>query len=168
VRWDFESDGSWDTAWGVEKVVTHEFPAAGMKAITLEVRDPEGAVSSQSKEIVVSTTPIASFVVEPDSGTTATVFQVDASASSDAEDPVTLIQVRWDWEDDGSWDTPYAVTKTATHRYMAIGRKTIRLEARDSHGLVGSTSRSVVVGVLGDGGGGGSDNENRAYGSSRR
>lgn len=52
-----------------------------------------------------NTAPIASFVIFPDSGNTSTIFHFDASSCNDNEDPVSSLHVRWDWENDGAWDT---------------------------------------------------------------
>ena len=91
------------------------------------------------------TAPTASFVVAPDSGTTQTVFQFDASGSSDVEDPVESLQVRWDWEDDGTWDVDYSTAKTAQHRYATTGTKTILLQVKDTEEQTGTASRTVVI-----------------------
>ena len=71
--------------------------------------------------------PDAYFTVTPESGTTETEFSFDASNSSDFEDPVSSLQVRWDWENDGNWETNYSTTKTATHQYGAAGTYTVHL-----------------------------------------
>ncbi|RLF39739.1 MAG: hypothetical protein DRN21_03195, partial [Thermoplasmata archaeon] len=61
-----------------------------------------------------NTPPTACFTVSPPSGNLDTIFSFDASCSSDAQDPEPALQVRWDWENDGVYDTPYTTTKTAT------------------------------------------------------
>ena len=97
----------------------------------------------------VNTAPTACFTVSPDSGTTETVFQFDASCSSDKKGPASDLEVRWDWESDGTWDTPYSTTKTASHQYSTTGTKTITLEVKDTGGLTDQTTRQVQV--TGDG-----------------
>lgn len=92
-----------------------------------------------------NTAPDASFTVTPESGTTETDFNFDASGSSDAQDDVSVLEVRWDWENDGVWDTSFSTTKTDTLRYGTTGTKTIRMEVKDTGGLTGSTTRSVSV-----------------------
>lgn len=68
---------------------------------------------------------------------------VDAQGSADAEDRDELLEVRWDWEDDDIWDTEWSFVKTASHEYTWGGTYTIRLEARDTVGLTGNTTRQV-------------------------
>ena len=61
--------------------------------------------------------PTASFSVTPDHGNINTIFTVDAGGSSDSEDDLDSLLVRWDWENDMMWDTDYSLSKTATHMY---------------------------------------------------
>jgi uncharacterized protein (TIGR02145 family) len=103
---------------------------------------------SESSKITIKINnglPVASFTVLPSNGDSSTVFQVDASGSTDREDPVNALQVRWDWEDDGAWDTDYSITKTASHQYDTEGTKTIRLEVRDTFGQTDTTSGQVTI-----------------------
>lgn len=99
-------------------------------------------VSLNKKE---NTPPSASFAFVPDSGDTSTVFEVDASNSSDKEDSTSYLEVRWDWENDGIWDTEYSKQKTANHKYATTGSKTIALEVRDSGGKLDSAINKISV-----------------------
>ena len=89
--------------------------------------------------------PVASFDVSPPSGNVTTLFDADASSSSDIEDPNSALEVRWDWEDDGVWDTGWSTGKMEQHQYASPGTYTIRLEVRDTDGLSDNTSRQVIV-----------------------
>lgn len=89
--------------------------------------------------------PQAYFTVSPATGNVTTLFDVNASQSFDLEDPPYDLQVRWDWEDDGIWDLAWSTQKTAQHQYTVPGNYTIRLEVRDTGGLVDSTTTGVVV-----------------------
>jgi parallel beta-helix repeat protein len=89
--------------------------------------------------------PVASFDVSPPSGNATTLFAVDASSSSDIEDPISALEVRWDWENDGAWDTVWSTEKTGQHQYTNPGTYTIRLEVRDTDGLSDNTTRQVTV-----------------------
>jgi hypothetical protein len=93
----------------------------------------------------VNNAPDACFVVRPASGTTDTVFQFDASCCSDAEDPVTSLEVRWDWENDGTWDTDWSTTKTVSVEYDTPGTKTIALQVKDKGERTDKTTRQVEV-----------------------
>jgi len=93
----------------------------------------------------VNTAPTASFTVTSSVGTTDTTFSFDASGSTDAEDASSALQVRWDWESDGTWDTSYDTVKTATKQYGSPGEYWIKLEVKDSGGLTDTTSKRIVV-----------------------
>ncbi len=58
-----------------------------------------------------NTAPNAFFSVDPMSGDTTTIFYVDASSSDDNQDPSSVLQVRWDWENDGAYDGGWTTTK---------------------------------------------------------
>jgi uncharacterized protein (TIGR02145 family) len=100
-----------------------------------------------------NTKPTAAFSVTPTSGSVDTLFSFDASASYDNEDPSDALEVRWDWEDDGIWDTDYTTVKTASHQFQAPGSKAIRLSVRDSGGLSDEDVKTVSV-TWGSSGGG--------------
>jgi len=93
----------------------------------------------------VNMPPIASFTVSPSTGYVTTVFSVDSSSSSDAEDNLSVLEVRWDWESDGVWDTSWSTVKTDTHQYSVEGAHTISLEVKDTKGLSDNTKRQVTV-----------------------
>lgn len=147
IRWDWQNDGIWDTNFSTTKITHHNFGNEGIKAIALEVKDTGGlsdTIINQLKVSIPNTPPRAEFALSLTGGTTSTIFKVDASNSWDDEDS-TLINVRWDWESDGIWDTDYSIEKTATHRYDQEGEKTIKLEVKDSGGLSSFATHQVNI-----------------------
>lgn len=89
--------------------------------------------------------PEAAARIDPPQGGASTLFTFDASPSSDPEDPGEVLEVRWDWEDDGIWDTTWSSDKVARHQYLTPGTFTVRVEIRDSGLLRGNTTLTVVV-----------------------
>ncbi len=89
--------------------------------------------------------PVASFTLSSLKGNVITTFTVDGSSSWDLEDPTTVLEVRWDWEDDGVWDTPWSTDKIAEHRYAKTGTYMLRLEVRDTGGLNQTIIKQVTV-----------------------
>src|SRR5439155_818112 len=65
------------------------------------------------------------------SGDATTVFTFTAQVSDDHDQP-SAIQVRWDWNGDGTWDTSWSTTKTATHTFSSAGDYTVVVRAIDS------------------------------------
>ncbi len=118
-------DGIGDTPYAFETGATDHYPL--MRAPALADVPPE-----------------ALFYLSPVAGTTITTFSASANLSSDYEDPLSALQVRWDWTGNGSW-TPWSAAKYSSHRYLAPGTYTLRLEARDTANLTDTWSTSVFV-----------------------
>lgn len=152
VRWDFDGDNVYDTNFSNTKQIQHQYTASGNFQAKMEVRDTGGLLNDTTRPVSVAgpnQAPTAHIVVFPPTmtGTTATTFQFDASSSSDPEDPIGSLEARWDFEDDGTYDTNFSTTKTSSKQYGTIGTKTIRLEIRDTGGLTGTTTVQVEVTV---------------------
>jgi uncharacterized protein (TIGR02145 family) len=147
VRWDWENDGLWDTGYSTIKSASHQYAATGIMTIKLGIRDTGNMTDSTTKQltVLVNTAPTASFTVNPAYGTTGTVFNFDASASSDNEDALADLQVRWDWENDGAWDTGFATMKAENHQYGSENIFLVGLEVRDPGGLTNIATRQVEV-----------------------
>jgi hypothetical protein len=74
----------------------------------------------------------AAFSVSPDNGTVLTEFTFNTRGSTA---PEGALEFRWDWENDGVWDTGWSGTTKAYHRYSLYGGDgadtiEVRLEAR--------------------------------------
>lgn len=91
-----------------------------------------------------NTAPTAAFSYTPASGDTSDTFVFDASSSFDAEDIDTL-QYRWDINNDGEWDTGYSASSSHNHDFLLSGTHYIRLQVKDSAGLVNSVMHAVDV-----------------------
>lgn len=88
--------------------------------------------------------PEADFIVTPTSGTTQTSFCVNATSASDAEDPLSNLEVQWRWEG-GTEFTAWTIEKQACHVYHTDGTKTITLRVRDTQGGIGEATKAVMV-----------------------
>ncbi|MBN2208892.1 MAG: PKD domain-containing protein [Candidatus Coatesbacteria bacterium] len=147
-RWDFENDGNYDTSYLTSPTVSHRFTTPGTKTVVLEVKDSAGDTDTAQRDIEVESEnepPVACFTVNPVAGDTATDFSFNASCSTDPDGSAATLQVRWDWENDGTFDTSFTTTKTATHRYTTAGTKTIKLQVRDAQGATDQTTWTIDV-----------------------
>lgn len=90
--------------------------------------------------------PVCEFTIAPPAGIVGTDFALDASVTTDDNDVIGDIEFRWDWTSDGTWDTSWSTTATATHAYSSGGAHTITLQARDTDGLISAVTHSVNVG----------------------
>lgn len=118
----------------------------GYNTNSVNISVTEGKTATADISISLSNdSPTASFTVDPLSGNTSTNFNFDASGCLDKEDPTSALEVRWDWENDGIWDTGYSTTKTDTHQYSTEGTKTVKLEVKDTGDLTHSTTSQISV-----------------------
>ncbi|MBK6963456.1 MAG: hypothetical protein IPH20_05785 [Bacteroidales bacterium] len=89
--------------------------------------------------------PLANYVVSPLRGDVNTVFDFDAGTVSDFEDPVSILEVRWDWNKDKLYDTEFSTLKTTTHQYNTVGVYFPMIEVRDTKGMTDTIKQMVVV-----------------------
>jgi outer membrane protein assembly factor BamB len=92
-----------------------------------------------------SSAPAARFIVEPNGGTVDTQFHVDASTSSDYEDSIDALVFRWDWENDGTYDTDFTSGKENSHIYPDTGSYVIKLQVKDTADSTNETTQNVTV-----------------------
>jgi hypothetical protein len=68
--------------------------------------------------------------VTPSLGSLTTSFQFSAAGSLDFEDSGNL-HYRWDYENDGVFDTALSANPATSHSYDSAGSKTAKVEVRD-------------------------------------
>jgi formylglycine-generating enzyme required for sulfatase activity len=96
--------------------------------------------------------PKASFTITPSFGVPdSTLFTVNANSTSDNKDAGRDLQVRWDWEGDGVWDTNFSTTKLDSHRFSKNGVYAVTLLVRDSDAAEGTAIKVVTITEAGDG-----------------
>ncbi len=148
VRWDFEGDDVWDTKFSTGKAEIWAYRQEGTYHPKLEVKDTQGLTGSTTRIVKVEAAnikPTAFFTADPEHGTINTSFHFDASGSSDPEDDISLLQVRWDFENDGIWDTEYRTIKTINRTFDLANTYTVLLEVIDTDEYSNYFSRDIVV-----------------------
>jgi hypothetical protein len=151
VRWDWTSDGTWDTAWDLDKSVTITPAAQGVYTVTLQVHDLMWLADTISLPIYVlpvsaNTPPQAYLTVLPLWAQAGAEFELNATGCSDAETPYADLEVRWDWENDGVWNTQFSKNdKVITHIYTEAGPYVVRVEVRDGGSLTDAAVDSFLL-----------------------
>jgi len=150
--WNF-GDGT--TAAG--SAATHAYASASTYTVQVTASDSAAHTATKSKSVVVTASapppppggPVAQFAFVPTSPQVDALVTFDASASTSSNG---VLEARWDWAEDGVWDTAWSTTLSARHAFSATGTYSIRLEVRDAGGLLDFIARSVIV--IGSQGGG--------------
>ncbi|TLZ44399.1 MAG: PKD domain-containing protein, partial [Methanobacteriota archaeon] len=114
---------------------------ANWKLPTLNGNDSAAAIMD---EFFLGGDLTARFVYSPTWPKGNATVTFDASSSS-SPDPNATLQYRWDWTDDGTWDTPWSTTPTAGHAYTPAGLYTAALQIQDSGGNLNGTTREVPI-----------------------
>lgn len=88
--------------------------------------------------------PTASFTYSPTSSANCTSFLFDASGSSDPEDPQSALRIRWDFDNNGFYETDWSTTKTITHvldnpTYL----QTVRMQVIDTNDRADTVTETI-------------------------
>lgn len=79
--------------------------------------------------------PISRIQVGSSFGNIVTNFYMDAWLSTDDNQAPSELQVRWDFDGDGAWDTPFSLNKVMFHQFEKSGDYTVVLQVKDNAGL---------------------------------
>jgi len=124
----------------------------GDKIVYLKVKYENGNESTIVQDTITLdlTPPIPILVVIPDSGITSeTSFQFNPTASYDNIFSTDSLQVRYDWEDDGNWDTNWQELGQLNHQYsVGGGDKIVKLEIIDGVGWIADTTFNLFVNTI--------------------
>ena len=91
-----------------------------------------------------NTPPIADFNVYPERGDSTTIYTFDASGSFDNENGNGLM-VRWDFDNDGKWETDYSYNKRINYRFQRAGNFNIHLEVKDNSGSTNTINKEITI-----------------------
>ena len=148
ARFDFDGDGRFDTEFSTDLVAEHRYDQAGTFAAKVEIRGGDGRIGAGTFTVQVgpNTPPTAALAVSPQAGFAPLAVVLDASGSSDPDQEAVTLEVRFDFESDGTFDTEFSTTKQVAHHYHRVGEHRATVEVRDRGGLV-STQVSEPIRV---------------------
>ena len=147
-RWDWEGDSLFNTLFTDDLEVLHRFYKPGNHWVICEVLSLSGGKALDTININVRqgySAPKASFKVLPETGHFKTDFLFDASETIDDEDSLETLQFRWDFQDDGLWDTPYLNEPTIRYKFDKLEHFKVSLEVLDPSKRSGSISQILEV-----------------------
>ena len=151
ATWDWDS-GGWDTPWlPIDQQQTHQFNHTGEYDVWVRVMDT-GTLSDDAYCTVrvvneTNTPPTAVLAISPPSGTITTTFTIDPTGSHDNEDDITYLSVRFDWTDDGVYDTSWLnASQTWPITFSDVwGAITVRMQIKDTDGLTDEATQTIQV-----------------------
>lgn len=146
-KWLFEEGSNW-TDFQETPFYEHRFGTTRTQAVRLLVKESRGLNNSIIKEIHLNRAnrpPNAHFRVSIPTGNIQTQFYLDAWGSIDEETIPTELQIRWDFDSDGSWDTNYSLEKRIYHQFPEEGKYEITMEVKDNGNLTDQFTEIVNV-----------------------
>ncbi len=85
------------------------------------------------------------FSVSSKVGTVVTKFQFDSSKSTTSKNKNSDLKFRWDFDNDGAWNTDFSSNPVTSHTYETTGIKRVKLEIKDNEGLKSSVIKNIEV-----------------------
>lgn len=146
-QWQLEEGEGW-TQISEEPTIAHRFRTIRTQLVRLRVTEPNGLYNTATNEIHLNAAnkpPDAHYILSIPRGNIRTQFFFSAWTSVDQETLPTSLQVRWDFEGDGNWDTPYSTEKKVWHQYEQAGTYNPILEVLDAGGLTDQYQEEVYV-----------------------
>ncbi len=120
----------------------------GQKIVYMKVKYDSTESSTVNYNITLDTTPPTIVLsVSPDSGITSeTDFQFNPTGSSDNLAPAEDLQVRYDYENDGSYDTEWEQLLISNFQFpTGGGDKTVKMQLKDGAGWEVETTKVIFV-----------------------
>ncbi len=65
--------------------------------------------------------------------------------AADSSDDVDVVGYRWDWTNDGIWDTAWLNLSKTAHVYTTVGNHTLNLQVQDDEGFTDNVTTTVIV-----------------------
>jgi uncharacterized protein (TIGR02145 family) len=89
--------------------------------------------------------PVIHATLNPSSGNTTQTFSFDLNRSESRTGRGNKLFTRWDWDGDGTWDTPFTKLLVYDHRYYVPGTWKPRLEMTNLDGATDTLSFTIRV-----------------------
>jgi PKD repeat protein len=133
-----------DGYYGTGPTPSHVYSSSGTFVVTLTVTDNDAATDQDTTYAYIGANqqPIAD-AGGPYTADVGDTITFDASGSTDPDG--FLIGYRWDWTNDGTWDTVWLSSPYATYSYATSGTYTVKLEVKDDDGATDTNLATVTV-----------------------
>jgi len=145
-RWDFDGDGSFDTPYSAQTTAEYIYDNHGTFKPQLEIRDDKGNVSLATKTMIVlkNTKPLGRVrtLTWPNYVGKDITFEVEAI---DGQSSLSQLDVRFDFDGDGVWDTDFRPTRSQRWRFDSPGEYNTTIQVRDPQKELTTITRTIPV-----------------------
>jgi hypothetical protein len=125
-------------------------PRSNEFLVKMQARDAAGQVVTGSLVVWANPydhPPVVTPQLIPSSWHTATALPT-SNLAADADYTTTwdgLLEARWDWDEDGNWDTPFANLLNPGRVFTQTGRYTFAVEVQDRFGAFAIATKTVDI-----------------------
>lgn len=147
-RWDFNNDGTYDTTWKDEPLITNDFSEAGEYVVVVQVKDNEGKTDTDTSLLTI---------IQPNNNPSEPTIDGITNGSIDTNYTFTAVSYDLDGDDikytfkwgDDTENTETELTENntivnKTHKWINQGIYIIKVQAEDSEGGISSWSEHLV------------------------
>ncbi|MCX6223653.1 MAG: hypothetical protein NTV01_02685 [Bacteroidia bacterium] len=148
-RWDLDGNRQFDTGFTSSSIYHYQFPTIGIYLPMVEVIDTMGLTDNVSGLVVITlldTSIVANFEWTPKSPVSEDTIFFDASSSHDSLYPDRAMKYRWDWQNDGIFDTQFSDSSQAQYSFLSDRLHSVRLEVKNYRGLINQVVKEVLIG----------------------
>lgn len=92
-----------------------------------------------------SNPPIAILQIYPPKGDSTTLFELNAKGSSDDVSLDPTLEFRWDFDNNGIWDTDFGPNAITVRYFPVPSSYQITVQVKDQDGLISIATNSIVV-----------------------
>jgi PKD domain/CARDB len=150
-RWDFDGNGIWDEDWTLGLATRSHFPnSEGTFTVIVEARDTGGMISQAMHSYTAipaeNEPPTITLAITPSTIDLGQQLQFSIVGTTDDQDGVGELDFRWDFEGDGTWDEDWTLGLGIINwTPVEFGAFTVKVEARDTGGMISSKSSVYTV-----------------------
>jgi PKD repeat protein len=154
-RFDINGDGTFDMPSGGEfgkksSIINIVFPKDGIHVIKVEARIGGDTIISAIKKIIVNSAPSAVLKISPEYLHVDESVTIDASGSSDPNEPASDLKMRFDIDGDGKWDIPsdskFTKEQVLSFKFDSPGKKKVNVQVCDKQGTCSIASAEIFIG----------------------
>ena len=145
-RWDFQGDGIWDTTFSNNSTAEYTFLRPGEYQPTVQVQNEDliATTNFMRIKVVASSAPRGSFTVDKELIYTGDLVRFKPVVQ-DLQSPESKLEVRFDADGDGNWDTIFHRSATHEWKYNESGKYIAKMQIKDLSEKVTTISRTVTV-----------------------
>lgn len=144
-RWDFKNNGTW-TDWSKNSTSDYTYKNKKTYTVKLQVRDNAGGTDTDTATVKIENIKPTAKISGDSVGTPGEKLSFDASKSTDLDG--NIVEYRWDYDGDGTWDTAWITKKTTSHKYTNEKKYTLKLNVKDNDNATDTATFSVNIRTL--------------------